>query len=117
QLPVISGHKSQMIQLFQNLIGNSLKYRSERKPEINIKFQLENNYYKFIFEDNGIGIDEKYYDKIFVIFQRLHNKDKFSETGIGLAICKKIVEKHKGKIWVESKKGAGSKFIFLLPKK
>lgn len=115
-LPVIKADKTPITQLMQNLIGNALKYRSEMPPVIKIKCEEELLFWKFSFEDNGIGIDPKFFDKIFVIFQRLHNKDEYSGTGIGLAICKKIVERFDGKIWLTSKPGKGSTFYFSIPK-
>ena len=116
-LPVIYAGKSAMSQLMQNLVGNAFKYRSKEKPVVTITGKEENDEWIFTVKDNGIGIDSKYKDKIFVIFQRLHNKDEFNGTGIGLAICKKIIERYHGKIWVESEFGKGSKFIFAIPKK
>ncbi|MCW3093048.1 MAG: Phytochrome-like protein cph1 [Ferruginibacter sp.] len=115
-LPVIRAGQSAMFQLMQNLIGNALKYRSSEKPEIIVSGKEEGNEWIFSIQDNGIGIDQKFQEKIFIIFQRLHNKDEFGGTGIGLAICKKIIERHNGKIWVESAFGKGSKFIFVIPK-
>ncbi len=115
-LPVIRGNKTQLFQLFQNLVGNGLKYNTSSAPKIKITVTELEHDYRFVFEDNGIGIDPKYFKKIFVIFQRLHHKNEFSGTGIGLAICKKIVDKHGGKIWVESEPEKGSSFYFLLPK-
>jgi PAS domain S-box-containing protein len=116
-LPDIVCHPSTIIQLFQNLISNGLKYQTQDNvPEIWIKGEENENEWKFSVRDNGIGIDPNYQDKIFIIFQRLHLKEQFSGTGIGLAICKKIVEFHGGKIWVESTIGAGSIFYFTLKK-
>jgi len=115
-LPTVIGDKTQLIQLFQNLLANALKYGNSTKPFIEIKGKDETDEWLFSIEDNGIGIDAKFFDKIFIIFQRLHNKDEYSGTGIGLAICKKIVEKHGGKIWVESQPGQGSTFYFTLKK-
>ena len=114
-LPVIKGKKTQMLQLFQNLTGNALKYRSGENPKINISCKQENGCWKFAFRDNGIGIDPQFSEKIFVIFQRLHNKSQFSGTGIGLAICKKIVEQHGGKIWIEPNGNQGTVFCFTIP--
>ena len=116
-LPVIYAGKSSMSQLMQNLVGNAIKYRSKEKPVIKISAIEQGDEWVFTIADNGIGIDSKFNEKIFIIFQRLHNKDEFNGTGIGLAICKKIIERYKGKIWVESEFGKGSKFIFALPKK
>ena len=116
-LPIVSGIKLHMIQLMQNLIGNAIKYRTpDRIPEIKISLKEKEMYWEIAVKDNGIGIDPRFYDKIFIIFQRLHNKNEYSGTGIGLAICKKIVEKHGGIIWVESVAGSGSSFYFTLPK-
>jgi PAS domain S-box-containing protein len=111
-LPVIKGKKTQLLQLFQNLTSNALKYRSRETPRISISCRKENGFWKFEFRDNGIGIDPKFSEKIFVIFQRLHNKSQYSGTGIGLAICKKIVEQHGGKIWIEPNEGQGTIFCF-----
>lgn len=115
-LPTIKGNKTQILQLFQNLVGNAFKYRSEATPEVNISFEEEALYYKFLITDNGIGIDPKFFNKIFIIFQRLHNREQYSGTGIGLAICKKIIDKHGGKIWLNSALGQGSTFYFTIPK-
>jgi len=115
-LPVVKGNKTQILQLFQNIIGNSFKYKSELPPVINISFEPEKTFYKFSISDNGIGIDPRFFHKIFIIFQRLHNREQYSGTGIGLAICKKIIDKHGGKIWVSSAAGQGSTFYFTLPK-
>lgn len=111
------GHPSPIIQLFQNLISNSLKYTdSKTPPKIVIKSKELKREWKFSIEDNGIGIDKAYYDKIFNIFQRLHNKSEYSGTGMGLAIVKKIIEKLNGKIWLESELGKGTTFYFTIPK-
>ncbi|QAR34449.1 sensor histidine kinase [Geovibrio thiophilus] len=115
KLPTVLADNSQMLQLFQNLTGNAIKFRREGvKPEIEISAKKEGNMFRFMVKDNGIGIDKKYLDRIFVIFQRLHTKEEFPGTGIGLAICKKIVERHGGEISVESAEGKGSDFIFTL---
>ncbi|MDQ6813951.1 MAG: PAS domain S-box protein [Bacteroidota bacterium] len=116
KLPCVRGNKTQLLQLFQNIIGNACKYRGSLPPLIDIAFEDEKLYYKFSISDNGIGIDPKFFHKIFIIFQRLHNRDEYSGTGIGLAICKKIVDKHGGRIWVSSTPGHGSTFYFTLPK-
>ncbi len=114
-LPDICCHANAMIQVFQNLISNGLKYQlPDHKPEIWIEGQKEPGEWKFSIRDNGIGIEEIYLEKIFVIFQRLHQKDQYSGSGIGLSICKKIVEYHQGKIWVESTPGKGSTFYFTI---
>jgi light-regulated signal transduction histidine kinase (bacteriophytochrome) len=116
-MPVLAkGNFSGLVQLLQNLIGNAIKYRSESQPEIHISVKEENKHWQFAVKDNGIGIEPDYFEKIFVIFQRLHNMSEYSGTGIGLAICKKIVEQHSGKIWVYSKENAGSTFYFTIKK-
>lgn len=112
-LPVLPNtRRTQLVQLMQNLIGNSLKYHSERPPEIIVSAQEEADSWVFSIKDNGIGFDMKFAEKIFVIFQRLHNNSEYSGTGIGLSICKKIVERYGGRIWVESLPGVGSTFYF-----
>lgn len=114
-LPVLNVDPAQMLQLFQNLIGNALKFRKDGvSPVIRIKARKNSDEWLFSVEDNGIGIDDQYSEKIFVIFKKLHNKVKFEGTGIGLAIAKKIVERHGGKIWFESVPGNGTTFYFTL---
>src|SRR5665647_223023 len=115
-LPVITANKTLITHLFLNLVNNALKYHNGNQTEIEIGSTEDEDWYFIYVRDNGIGIDPKFFDKIFVIFQRLHNKSEYSGTGIGLAICKKIVEIHKGKIWVESEPGKGSTFYFSIPK-
>ena len=115
-MPVIRAERGQMLQLFQNVIGNALKYRSDRPPMIRISAKEEPDYWRFAISDNGIGIDHSFAEKIFVIFQRLHNKSEYSGTGIGLAICKKIVERHGGRIGVDSEQRTGSTFYFTISK-
>ena len=115
-LPRVSGNESQLLQLFQNLISNAIKYRGDQKPIIEIGFKEEAEEWQFYVKDNGIGIDPKFFQKIFIIFQRLHSREEYSGTGIGLALCKKIVILHGGKIWVESAKGFGSTFCFTVNK-
>ena len=111
-LPSVTGDEPLMIQLFQNLLANAIKYRSGRRPEIRVRAFQDAGGWVFSVTDNGIGIDAAYREKIFGMFQRLHTKAEYSGTGIGLAICKKIVEKHGGTIWVESEVGQGSTFFF-----
>jgi PAS domain S-box-containing protein len=116
-LPVIRTLMVPVRQVFQNLISNSLKYqKAGHAPILNIGFADDGDHWKFSIKDNGIGIDPEYFDKIFIIFQRLHNKDEYSGTGMGLAVTKKIIENLGGKIWVESKEGEGSKFYFTILK-
>lgn len=115
-LPTIKADYTQLVQLFQNLMSNAIKYRGEKQPEILLRAADKNDYWLFSIRDNGIGIGNEYIDKIFIIFQRLHAKDKYPGTGIGLSICKKIVERHGGRIWAESKPGRGSTFYFTIPK-
>ena len=117
EMPRVLGDKVQLTQLFQNLLSNALKYHSDQAPVIQIKAQEEPGHWQFSIADNGIGIDPQFFDKIFIIFQRLHNKSDYSGTGIGLAICKKIVERHGGRIWVESAPEKGSTFYFTIIKK
>ncbi len=116
KLPVIHADKTLMKQAFQNLIGNSIKYNDKKIPIIEIMAEERSKDFVLSVKDNGIGIDKKYYTKIFDVFKTLHNRDQYSGTGIGLASCKSIVQSHKGKIWVESILGKGSTFYFTIPK-
>jgi PAS domain S-box-containing protein len=114
-LPEISADRTQVLRLFQNLIGNALKYRSpDRPPRVRVSAGHDGGQWTFSVADNGIGIDPAYFDRIFLVFQRLHTREHYEGTGIGLAICKKIVERHGGRIWVESDPGRGSVFHFTL---
>lgn len=114
-LPVVQGHKIYVVQVFQNLIGNALKFKSDKPIAIHIGSEQKGAYWQFSITDNGIGIDPEYQEKIFEIFQRLHSRDKYPGTGIGLAIVKKIIDRHGGRIWVHSAPGKGSTFYFTLP--
>jgi PAS domain S-box-containing protein len=113
-MPVIYANEPQMIQLFQNLISNGIKYCDKQIPKIHISAIIKDNNYIFSVQDNGIGIDEPQLKRIFVIFQRLHTRDEYNGTGIGLAISKKIVKNHRGKIWAKSKPGIGTTFYFTI---
>jgi light-regulated signal transduction histidine kinase (bacteriophytochrome) len=115
-LPSLPANRSLISQLFLNLIGNAIKYRDHKIPQVEIGSIEEAENWKFYVNDNGIGIDPRYYDKIFVMFQRIHSKSEYKGTGIGLAICKKVVQSHGGNIWVESQPGIGSTFYFTIPK-
>ena len=115
-LPVIRGNKTQLFQLFQNLVGNALKYIGNEKPVVIVEGLEEEQQFLFSVSDNGIGIKPMFFEKIFVLFQRLHHKHQYGGTGIGLSVCKKIVEKHGGKIWVSSEPDKGSTFYFTISK-
>jgi PAS domain S-box-containing protein len=116
QLPTILADRRQMAQLLQNLIGNAIKFHGPQPPRVEISAREDGREWIFSVHDNGIGIDPKYHSRIFEVFQRLHTVSEFPGTGIGLAICKKIVEQHGGRIWVESAEENGSTFFFALPK-
>jgi PAS domain S-box-containing protein len=117
ELPIIYADATQMAQLFQNLISNAIKFRGVKSPHISISARLGDDKWFFSVRDNGIGITPEYYNRIFGIFQRLHTKDEYPGSGIGLAICKKIIEQHNGRIWVESQPGKGTTFYFTIPKR
>jgi PAS domain S-box-containing protein len=113
-LPAVQADEMQLVQLFQNLIGNAIKYRTAQAPQVHVAALQKRGKWQFSVKDNGLGIEEQYYDRIFGMFQRLHNRTEFSGTGIGLAICRKIVERNGGEISVASKPGRGSTFRFSL---
>ena len=116
-LPVIPGDFMQLTRLFQNLLDNALKFKGPRAPVIRIAALQEKQGWHFIFQDNGIGIDPQHFKRIFAIFQRLHTREEYPGTGIGLSVCRRIVERHGGNIWVESTPGEGSAFHFILDTK
>ncbi|MFT6587103.1 MAG: PAS domain S-box-containing protein [Cognaticolwellia sp.] len=116
-LPILQGNRTQLFQLFQNLISNGLKYQKpDSTPHIHISVESSDKYWLFAFKDNGIGMQERHLNKIFEVFQRLHGKKQYAGTGVGLAICKKVVERHDGAIWVESEVDVGSTFYVKLLK-
>ena len=114
-LPLIYANEYQMVQLFQNIIGNGIKYHGENKPKIHISVEKEDEEYIFSVKDNGIGIDQQHLERIFTIFQRLHTREEYAGTGIGLAITQRIIQQHSGKIWAESELGKGTTFFFTIP--
>jgi signal transduction histidine kinase len=115
RLPKVRGDPVQLTQLFQNLISNALKFHGQEPPRVQIRVQRRGQEWQFAIQDNGIGIAEKDFERIFILFQRLHTRDKYPGTGIGLSFCKKIVERHGGEIWVESQPSKGTTFYFTLP--
>jgi len=117
ELPTVSGDATQLTQLFQNLIGNAVKFRGERLSRIHIGAASIDGEWRFSVADNGIGMEPQYFERVFLVFQRLHTRKKYQGTGIGLAICKKVVERHGGRIWVESQPGEGAAFCFTIPEK
>lgn len=115
ELPTVQADESQLIQLFQNLVGNAIKFRSDDPPRVRIGARRKDGDWLFSVSDNGIGMEPEQADRIFKVFQRLHGRDKYPGTGIGLAVCKRIVERHGGDIWVDSEPGQGSTFYFTIP--
>jgi signal transduction histidine kinase len=115
-LPVVLVERSLLVLVFQNLIGNGIKFHGDEPPRVRVSVEREDGFWRFTVADNGIGIDPQYSERIFVIFQRLHTKDAYAGTGIGLAMCRKVIEHHGGRIWLEpSENGSGSTFRFTLP--
>jgi chemotaxis family two-component system sensor kinase Cph1 len=115
QLPLIHANEPMIIQLFQNLIGNAIKYHGKNDPRIHVSANNVEDEYIFAVKDNGIGIDKNHLEKIFTIFQRLHSREEYEGTGIGLAISQRILQKHHGIIWAESELGKGTTFYFSIP--
>jgi light-regulated signal transduction histidine kinase (bacteriophytochrome) len=115
-LPVVNGDDIELMQLFQNLISNSLKFKSTFPPVIEIRAEEQKDHWRFIFSDNGIGFDTEDAQKVFEPFKRAHSGQNYEGTGLGLAICKRIIEHHSGKIWAQSTPGQGATFFFNLPK-
>jgi light-regulated signal transduction histidine kinase (bacteriophytochrome) len=114
-LPKLAVDSTQLLQVLQNLIGNAIKFRGEPPPAIHIGVAQQNGSWVFSVRDNGIGIDPEYFGKLFNLFQRLHNRTQYPGTGIGLAVCKRIIERHGGRIWVKSEPGKGATFYFSIP--
>jgi PAS domain S-box-containing protein len=115
RLPLVAADPSQLTMLFQHLLSNSLKFRGKAKPKIKVSVRPQEGQYEFCIEDNGIGLDPSQAERAFVIFQKLHARDEYPGTGIGLAVCKRIVARHGGRIWVESEPEKGARFLFTLP--
>ncbi len=115
ELPTLMADATQLTQLFQNLLSNAIKFHGEQPPQIHVGVRRQDGVWIFSVRDNGIGIAPEFFERIFVIFQRLHSRDEYSGTGIGLAVCKRIVERHGGRIWLESEPGKGATFSFTLP--
>jgi light-regulated signal transduction histidine kinase (bacteriophytochrome) len=115
ELPVLWGDRTLLGQVFQNLVGNAIKFRGSQPPVIGVKAEKNEAEWRFSVSDNGIGIAPEYAENVFVVFQRLHARSEYPGNGIGLAICKKVVERFGGRIWVEAPPAGGSTFIFTLP--
>ena len=116
-LPTIPADDTQLLQVFQNLIGNAIKFRRDEPPQIHVSAVKNKNEWVFSIKDNGIGIESRHLDRIFVIFQRLHKRSEYDGTGMGLAIVKKVVERQADGVWVESEPGVGTTFYFTIPEK
>ena len=117
KLPTVAGDRTQLAQLFRNLVGNAVKFRGSEAPRIQLTATRQQQHWLFAVSDNGIGIAPEYFDRIFVVFRRLHAAAEYPGTGIGLSICKRIVENHSGKIWLQSEPGKGTTFFFTLKEK
>ena len=115
-LPTVRADAVQLALVFQNLIANAIKFHGEESPCVHVSARDQGTEWVFSVKDNGIGIDPKFAERLFVIFQRLHTREEYPGSGIGLAICKRIVERHGGRIWFESEPGKGSTFFFTVPK-
>jgi chemotaxis family two-component system sensor kinase Cph1 len=115
-LPVVQGDAAQLEQVFANLLSNALKFRSDRAPRVHIAVHERYDVWEFSVNDNGIGIDPRYAGQIFEMFERLHSHAQYPGTGMGLALCRKVVENHHGRIWLDSQGGTGARFVFTLPR-
>jgi len=115
ELPEVVADEQQLAQLFMHLVGNAIKFHGEKQPVVRVGAVREGGSWRFSVKDNGIGIEPRFFERIFVIFQRLHTRDRYPGNGVGLALCRKIVERHGGRLWVESRPGEGSDFRFTLP--
>jgi len=114
-LPMVMGELGQLTQVFENLLGNGIEFHGEVSPRIHVSAERDSDFWQFSVSDNGIGIEPQYWERIFLIVERLHERTAYPGTGIGLAITRKIIERHGGHIWVKSEYGAGTQFLFTLP--